>query len=368
MDVKAKIIGGTLGVFIPIEKLVDDDLRLNADATNKIEDAALSIHRVAMSTDKPLKFYTLTARDINTPGAEFMLTAFVYDVIRVRLLDISRGEYQKRTLKDFRFNPVVTGEEKIKELFNGLNENSPLVEALTPLFYPIYLIGEKGSQKIEIREIFSKEISPQEALFYIKTKEYYEALPGLETYTSIFPSGLNNEYLILLNMTKFPNAIQEIASKYFYSGTEIKERNLQETFDSYQDTGYIGGDGLPKKDLELGWFLAQQIARRITMLPTEDKALKGKFNIQNSQGLVDNKTFQFRFSLTPIEESGEDKKIVFLKIMELCEDLIHRYRYSFEDFEGIELIDITPDGEKVFLSKDELKKFRKDKKILLDKL
>jgi len=366
MDVKAKIIGGTLGVFIPIEKLIDDDLKLNADATSKIEDAALSIHRVAMSTDEPLKFYTLTARDINTPGAEFMLTAFVYDVIRVRLLDISRGEYHKRTLKDFRFNPVVAGEEKIKELFDGLNENSPLAEELKPLFYPIYTIGKKGTQKMEIRQMLSKEISGQEALFYIKTKEYYEPLSGLEVYTSVFPSGLDNEYLILLNLTRFPNPIQEIASKYFYTGTEIRERNLKESFDSYKDTGYIGRDGLPKKGLGLGWFLSQQIARRITMLPTEDKKLKGKFDIQNSQGLIDNKIFQFKFSLSPIKPSGEDEKIAFLKILRLCENIFRRY--SFEDFEGIELTDIKPGGGKVFLSKDEVRRSRRNKRILLDSL
>ncbi len=366
LDVKAKIIEGTLGVFIPIEKLIDDNLQLNADATSKIEDAALSIHRVTMSTDEPLKFYTLTARDINTPGAEFMLTAFVYDVIRVRLLDISRGEYHKRTLKDFRFNPIVAGEEKIKELFNGLNENSPLVEELKPLFYPIYTIGKKDTQKIEVQSILSKEISIQESLFYVKTKEYYKPLPGLDVYTSIFPSGFDNEYLILLNLTKFPNPLQEIASKYFYSGTEIRQRNLKESFDSYKDRGYIGKDGLPKKGLELGWFLSQQITRRITMLSQEDKKLKGKFNIQNSQGSIDNKIFQFRFSLSPIKALDEDKKTAFLKIMKLCENIFRRY--SFEDFEGIELIDITPDGKKVFLSKSELKKFGRNKKVLLNKL
>ena len=116
LDVDVKIIGSTLGVYIPIEGLVDKELKLDEDAGEKIEDVALSIHRVTMSTDKPLRFYILTARDTKTLGAEFVLTGFVYDVVRVRLLDISRGEYHKRILRDFRFNPAAAGEAKIKEI------------------------------------------------------------------------------------------------------------------------------------------------------------------------------------------------------------------------------------------------------------
>jgi len=368
LDVKAKLLGSTLGVLIPIEKLIDDNLQLNPDAAKRIENVALSMHRVTMSTDKdkPLKFYILTARDMNTKGAEFLLTAFVYDIIRVRLLDISRGEYHKRTLKDFRFNPVIAGEEKIKDLFEALNEHSPLVQELKSLFYPIYTIGKKGTQKIEILEILSKEISDKEGLFYIKTKEYYEPLSDLEVYTSIFPSGLNNEYLILLNLTNFPNPIEEIVSKYFYTGTELRERNLQETFDQYEDVGYIGADGLPRKELELDWFLSTQLSRRIAMLPHEDKQLKEKFKIQNSKGVIDKKIFQFKFSISHINASDEDKKIVFLKASQLCAKVLHRY--SFDDFEGIELIDTEPLGKQIFLSKDELKRSRRDKKVVFDKL
>ncbi len=99
LDVQVKIIGSTLGVLIPIDGLIGPNLRLNEKAGEKIEDVALSIHRVTMSTDSPLKFYTLTARDTVSQGAEFVLTGFIYDVIRVRLLDISRGEYHKRILR-----------------------------------------------------------------------------------------------------------------------------------------------------------------------------------------------------------------------------------------------------------------------------
>jgi len=359
LDVEAEIKGSTLGVYIPIEGLVDAELKLDQSAGEKIEDVALSIHRVTMSTDKPLKFYVLTARDTKTMGAEFVLTGFVYDVVRVRLLDISRGEYHKRILRDFRFNPIMAGQSKIEELFNALNEDSPLAQNIKPIFYPIYTIGEKGSQKIEIVGIDSKEISAQESLFYVKTKEHYAPLPGFDVYKALFPQGFDNEYLILINIAMFPDPVKEIVSKYFYSGTEIRQRDLKKTFDQYNDIGYIGIDGLPKRDLDERWFLSQQIARRIKMVFAEDKRLKERFTVQASDGAIDNKIFRLSFSVASNELSDKNDEIIFSEILKLAGWVFHRY--SFEDFEGIELIDTRPGGKKVFLSKHDLERFRRNK-------
>ncbi len=360
VDVKAKVIGSTLGVFIPIDGLVDINLGLDQEAGEKIEDVALSIHRVTMSTDSPVKFYTLTARDTKIAGAEFILTGFVYDIIRVRLLDISRGEYHKRILRDFKFNPAVIRGPKIKELFNAVNEDSDLIQEVRPLFYPISTIGKRGSQKIEILEMHSKEISNQEALFHVKTREYYEVLSGLEAYTSIFPpSGFNDEYLILVNVSMLPKPIKEIVTKYFYQDTEIRQRNLKETFSRYKDIGYIGIDGFPKRELKLDWFLSQQIARRIKMAFSEQKRLKERFSVQASHGLVNNKIFQFGFSITSDRASDKDDEIIFSTILKLIVRVFHRY--SFEDFEGIEVIDTKPGGKKVYLSKPDLERFKNNR-------
>ncbi|NQV04194.1 MAG: hypothetical protein HQ532_01730 [Candidatus Omnitrophica bacterium] len=359
LDVEAKIIGSTLGVYIPVEGLVDPDLKLNEEAGEQIEDVALSIHRVTMSTDKPLKFYTLVARDTKTSGAEFILTGFVYDVVRVRLLDISRGEYHKRILRDFKFNPSVVGEAKIKELFTALHENPSLIQNIQPIFYPIYSIGKPGSQKIEIVKIDSKETSQQEALFYVKTKEYYEPLPQFQAYRALFPPGFDNEYLMLVNISMFPNPIQEVISKFFYSGKEIRQRNLLETFSQYNDIGYIGTNGLPKKDLAIDWFLSQQVSRRLKMLFEEDKRLKEQFTVQSSEGLIQNGLFQFKFSITSNELKDGDREIIFSNVLKHVGRVFHRY--SFEDFEGIELINTASGEEKIYLSKDDLERFRRDR-------
>lgn len=364
-EVEARIIGSTLGVYIPIEGLVDPDLKLNEEAGEKIEDVALSIHRVTMSTDKPLKFYTLTARDTNAIGAEFILTGHVYDVVRVRLLDISRGEYHKRILRDFKFNPIVSGKDKVLELFQLLNENSPLIEGIKPIFYPVFSIGAPGSQKIEILEMHAKEISLQEALFYVKTREYYNLLPNFEVYRSIFPSGFMNEYILLVNVSMFPNPIKEIVTKYFYSGIEMRQRDLAETFEGYRDIGYIGLDGLPRKELEEDWFLSQQVARRIKMLFEEDKRLNKRFIVKSSDGLVENKIFRFTFSIDSEKPLEDDSEVILSNILKLASKIFHRY--SFEGFEGIELTNTSSlDGKKIYLSKEKLEQFRQGRLKIKD--
>ncbi|MDP2921959.1 MAG: hypothetical protein Q8O12_06320 [Candidatus Omnitrophota bacterium] len=364
-NVKTKIIGSTLGVYIPIEGLVDPDLKLNEKAGKKIEDVALSIHRVITSTNELLKFYALVARDTKASGAEFILTGFVYDVIRVRLYDISRGEYFQRILRDFRFNAGIAGEQKIRELFSALNQNPALAENLKSIFYPVYIIGKKDTQKIEITDIESKELSDHESLFYVKAVEDYEVSPGFEAYTAIFPPGFNNEYLVLIDFALLNSPIKEIIPKYFYLNNEIRQRNLKDTFDQYQDTGFIGIDGFPKKDLDLGWFLSQQISRRIKSIFEEDKKLKKKFSVASSQGEIKDGVFQFKFSITPDASKPGDEKIIFSRIMKMSGAVLHLYR--FEGYKNVEFINTAGTEKKINISKQDLESLRKDK-IKIDSL
>ena len=364
-NVKTKITGSTLGVYIPVKGLVDPDLKLNQDAGKKIEDVAMSIHRVVTSTDQPLKFYILTARDTKTTGAEFILTGFVYDVVRVRLFDISRGEYFQRILRDFRFNSSIAGEQKIRALFDSLNQNASLAENVKSIFYPIYMIGKKNTQKIEIAEVESKEISDHESLFYVKTKEEYEAAPGFEAYTTIFPPGFTNEYLLLIDLSLLTSPVKEVVSKYFYSNNEIRQRNLKDTFEQYKDIGLIGIDGFPKKDLDIGWFLGQQISRRIKSLFEENEKLKNKFKVASSLGGIENGVFRFKFNISSDKNLPENEKRIFSEILQMTGTVLHLY--SFEDYKGVEFIN-GPNGErKVYLSKEDLEKFRKNK-LNLEKL
>jgi hypothetical protein len=105
LEVKPKIIGSTLWVYLPLDYLVDSSLRLAPETAEKVEHLLLCIHRVVLSTNRRIDFYAVTASDTKSIGADFTLIGYVPDIRKVRLLDISREEYYQRLLRDLSLNP-----------------------------------------------------------------------------------------------------------------------------------------------------------------------------------------------------------------------------------------------------------------------
>jgi len=106
VDVEVIIEGSTMGVRIPLEGLFDTEtLQIKPEAFDKITGVMLSASRVALSSDKSIDFYTVITYDKKVPGAEVVMTRYIYDLRRFFLGDISRGEFAKRMVFDVRFNP-----------------------------------------------------------------------------------------------------------------------------------------------------------------------------------------------------------------------------------------------------------------------
>ena len=95
-----------MGVRLPLEGLFDaETLQIKPEAFDKITGVMLSAFRVALSSDKSIDFYTVITYDKKVPGAEVVMTRYIYDLRRFFLGDISRGEFAKRMVFDVRFNP-----------------------------------------------------------------------------------------------------------------------------------------------------------------------------------------------------------------------------------------------------------------------
>ncbi len=106
VKVEVKIEGSTLGIRLPLEGLFDPDtLQIKPEAFDKITGVMLSASRVALSSDKSIDFYTVITYDKKVPGAEVVMTRYIFDLRRFFLGDISRGEFAKRMVFDVRFNP-----------------------------------------------------------------------------------------------------------------------------------------------------------------------------------------------------------------------------------------------------------------------
>jgi len=155
-NINVEIFNKTINVYFPVNNLLKDnkakEKELNKKTAEKIDRIIFLIHRVAFSSDNNLDFYVITTTDMET-GNELLLIGYFYDVYRVRLLNISKGEFSQR-------------------LVNGLNEN---IEAINDwdgkffktkeIFLPDFLASQiaqririatsKEKNKLENNKFFS---------------------------------------------------------------------------------------------------------------------------------------------------------------------------------------------------------------------
>jgi len=128
IDIKSKVIGNTLAIFIPLPSLLDVTLGMNKEAQEMIQDVLLSTSRVVLSTDAPVEFYCVIAQDKRLPELQVIVMKYVDDVKRAFFYDISRGEYFKRTIFDININPQSRKEQPIRDIIRKEYNVSPELE------------------------------------------------------------------------------------------------------------------------------------------------------------------------------------------------------------------------------------------------
>lgn len=135
VEVKSKIVGKTLAIFIPLPSLLDITLRINKKAQDMIQDVILSASRVVLSTDAEIEFYCVIAQDVRLPEIQVIVIKYVDDVKRAFFSDISRDEYFKRTLFDININPQSKKEKSLKNIFEKYNLDPELEEKVIDEFF-----------------------------------------------------------------------------------------------------------------------------------------------------------------------------------------------------------------------------------------
>jgi len=106
-EIKVKSVGRTMGVYMPVDNLLDSSLQPSEESFEKLGNVLHVLSRVALSTDADLEFITLVARDSKISGFELVLTRYVEDIKRFMVGDISQGEYMKRMDWETRLDPLV---------------------------------------------------------------------------------------------------------------------------------------------------------------------------------------------------------------------------------------------------------------------
>ena len=103
--VTSAMVGRTLYVSFPIENLVTTDLDLPRDVIDKLENAMLSVTRIALSTDENIEFTVLEAKD-NAWGVQTTLIRRIEDLKFMYYWKISKQDFDERfILETRRFHP-----------------------------------------------------------------------------------------------------------------------------------------------------------------------------------------------------------------------------------------------------------------------
>lgn len=304
-NLDVKISGDTIGVFLPLKKLFAADFKEAAitgkvrnletlfepspQALERIEDVLFSISRVLLSTDREFKFYVMQATDIEKTGLQLVLTGYVDDIRRVRIWDISRGEYRKRVVHELRLNRAVRWHQPVRAFFNAV-ENLDVQEirrqyfndllpaaAIQGLFLNRLNESKNPLVKTEwnIIELKSAPFQKNEVLVYAKVspRRIHTELGVLEEK----PAELR--YLFMFAMTDEQSKLLRIVPfQYQDDNGELhdipfpEELQINKSLDQWDEEFKI-------EDIQLGPFLADQLTRRFAAIMVMDERLQNTFRV-----------------------------------------------------------------------------------------
>ncbi|MBI4358268.1 MAG: hypothetical protein HY584_03120 [Candidatus Omnitrophica bacterium] len=387
-NVEVKFAGNTIGVFLPLKRLFQTDIRQEilsgqvanldslfepeAEAMDQLENVLFTISRVLLSSDRKLDFYVLQATDVESTGLQLVLMGYMDDVRRVRLWDISRNEYRKRVLHELKFNRSVLWEKPVRGLLRDVGvldfdeltrlyfARRPTPDSVSPLFYDFLIsLEDKEVVRIAIEEMKSRSYRDDQALVYVKLKETFEPRPGTSAVTFSYPSGTELEYMFVVKPFERQFKIAQVIPFYYVDDTKQlrkvplpPELDLDKNLEAWPERFQVD-------EIFLGEFLARQLNRRVQALLLADERIRHtvqhaqiNFNYQHRPDEMGSARDQPHFALyfdfltkgmrresqKTIDQviSDEDVLYLFNLILREFADLVRSYR--FDKYQYLELV------------------------------
>jgi hypothetical protein len=316
------------------------------------------------------------------------------DMKRVRYWDISLSEYRQRLMHDLSVNRTIVWKRTISEFFDALGSSpavdlfstyfsrSVTIKDISPFFFTQVAEAEyKNDLRYEMQDIRTKPVSDREVLVYVKQKETYVPKQGYESYNFLFKSGMEHEYLFVLEADKMSYKIRQVIPFYFID----KEDNLQaidfpEELKIYDNIGNWTEE-FELEEIVMGEFLARQITKRIQNAIAQDTTLGETYMIKDLSCLyVDSEKnskeaevsgqpqyFSLEFelaaqsflsiSLYPEREQAENDEVERIIVSHILKEFNTVIRgYKFKDYHYLELIN-TGSGRKLILPPHQLDLF-----------
>lgn len=381
IGVKVKRVGRTLGVYVPVDGLFESTVKIKdattledifagikfgKEAADKLENVSMVLSRAALSTDAPVDFYILIAADTKGSGIQIVITRYIVDMRRVMLGDVSRGDYVQRLLMGVDFDPVPNAKDTVKSFFYDLQQLPPHL-LITRYFskttnasvvssnFFLYLAESdyKEQKRFRVTGLKGLQIARSKVLVKCKVRETYRPARGYERFKFLYPSGFENEYLILIDTAYIPYFILEIVPLYS-AGAEgsIERLSYPEKFAKYENSSLWDEGDFFLEDVQLPDFLARQLANRIKDLYQAAPGFKNKFSITLVNGEYQPAERKFKITLDIKTKRGrKGEPIDFTEAWRIISQVMRRY--AFKDYDAVELFNIA-DARKELMTRTEL--------------
>jgi hypothetical protein len=402
-NIEVKIVGSTVGVYLPIKKLfatdwkeakdswvngkgkvmeVENLFRPSPEALDQVEDVLFSISRVLLSTDLKLQFYVLQATDVEKTGLQLILTGYVDDIKRVRLWDISRDEYRKRVLHELRLNRAVIWQQPIRAFFRELEKGSSLEtlgahfarplpsEVFQSLFFVKPEKGKIPSAHWQLGGLHSTPLETTRVLVYVPLQIDYDP-NAVAKGTFQVPSGTSLEYFFIVSFaSEPPKIVRVIPLSFLDEGGRMQKIPMPGELDIEKDLKSWETE-FSHSEIDLGDFLAEQLSRRAQALLLADERIQNTFESVQL-------TFRYRqekaenyFSLdldlkpkTPTSwdplPSALDEDVLYLLNLASREFVEVLRSYRFSDY-GFLQLKLASDPVSHIFAREQLELFRRNK-------
>ncbi len=163
MGVDVTLLGNTMGVYYPMEGLLDIGMGISKEAWDNVSDLLFVASRMVLSTDAEINFYCIIAQDVKFPELQVVLIKYVDDVKRSMVRNISRNESFKRTLLSVNLTPQAEKERSVHNVLNRLGVDEETRHKVLDEFFrsPPTKLSDIGYWK---KEFYLKEITLEEFL------------------------------------------------------------------------------------------------------------------------------------------------------------------------------------------------------------
>ncbi|MDP8259354.1 MAG: hypothetical protein P9L90_08080 [Candidatus Aadella gelida] len=173
MEVDVTVRGTTMGLYYPMESLLDAGMGISEGAWDKISNLLLVASRIVLSTDADIKFYCVVTQDVKLPELQVVIIKYVEDVKRSMVRNISRSESFKRTLFSINLTPQAEKERSVEKAFNRLGVDDEIRQKVLDEFFrsPPTKLSDVGYWKGEfyLKDITLAEFLAEQMANRIKT-------------------------------------------------------------------------------------------------------------------------------------------------------------------------------------------------------